>query len=290
MSTKVHFINVGQGNMVLIQSESGQNFLMDCNVTNDNEFRVLNYVGSNIGWRTPITAFICSHRDADHIRGIEKVNEIFPIREVWDSGFPGTTTNSPEYISYMYIRNRVATSVVVDRDQRWSFGSTKLWCLSASDNRLLTTANSQGIVLKVEHRLNYSNLCVGSVMLTGDSDSNTWRDGILRDYHPSALKSDILMAGHHGSDTFFESSATSANSLLFTSHIEAISPDMSVISVGSNGFGHPNRKALSLYEKYSRGSDTGMKLARTDLQGTIRLEIGLSSTASAGNWRMEFFC
>ena len=276
--------------MVLIQSETGQNFLMDCNVTEDNQHRVLTYVGEQIGWRSPIAAFICSHRDADHIRGIEKVHEIFPIQEVWDSDYPGTTTDSSEYRNYMYVRSHLSNRRVISCRDPFIFGSTKLLCLSAQDKRLEQNANTQGIVLKVEHRLSYSNLCVGSVMLTGDSDASTWKDGILKDFHPSVLKSDILMAGHHGSDTFFESSAGSAFDSRYTAHMEAISPDMCVISVGSNEYGHPDRRALDMYERYSRGSKNGMKLARTDLQGTIRLEIGLSSTQNRGNWEMKFFC
>lgn len=274
--------------MVLIQTESGQNFLMDCNVTNSNQNRVLHYIGSNIGWRTPITAFICSHRDADHIRGVEKVLEIFPITEIWDSDYPGTSTNSSEYRTYMNIRNQLKKRTIECGD-KYSFGSTKLVCLSAQDKRLAKNANSQGLVLKVEHRLEYTNLCVGSAMLTGDSDADTWKNGILKDFHPSILKSNILMAGHHGSDTFFESSTSSVLDNPYTSHLEAISPDMCVISVGDNGFGHPDSKAIRLYEKFSRGSSRGMKVARTDFQGSISLEIGQSESRNSSNWEMRYF-
>lgn len=97
MSTFVHFIDVGQGNMVLIQASSGENFLFDCNVTNDNERRVSNYLAEHLPRNSSIVAFVCSHRDADHIRGIEKVHAKYPIRAIWDNDFPSTTTTSPEY-------------------------------------------------------------------------------------------------------------------------------------------------------------------------------------------------
>lgn len=274
--------------MILIQTESGHNLLMDCNVTNDNENRVLTYIGSKIGWRTPITAFICSHRDADHIRGIEKVREIFPIREIWDSGYPGTTTTSSEYRTYMNIRNQVEQRTIA-RGEKYSYGSTKLVCCSARDDRLADNANAQGVVLKVEHRLDYTNLCVGSAMLTGDSDADTWKNGILRDFHPSFLKSSILMAGHHGSRTFFESSTRNVFDEPYTSHIEAISPDMCVISVGDNGYGHPDSQAMRLYENFSRGTSHGMKLARTDFQGSMSLEISESAVRNGSNWEMTYF-
>ena len=44
MSTKVHFVDVGQGNMTLIQLDDGKIFLYDCNVTEENKDAVLGYV------------------------------------------------------------------------------------------------------------------------------------------------------------------------------------------------------------------------------------------------------
>lgn len=72
MNTIIHFIDVGQGNMVLIESSSGDKFICDCNVKGDNEDRVLSYLDGVIGVETPITTFICTHRDADHMRELEK--------------------------------------------------------------------------------------------------------------------------------------------------------------------------------------------------------------------------
>ena len=48
MGTVVHFINVGQGNMSLIEASSGDYFMFDCNVTDNNEDDVLCYVANQI--------------------------------------------------------------------------------------------------------------------------------------------------------------------------------------------------------------------------------------------------
>ncbi|MCG8360804.1 MAG: MBL fold metallo-hydrolase, partial [Kiloniellales bacterium] len=85
MATTVHFIDVGQGNMVLIATSSGKSFVFDCNITDDNEDRVLNYVANQIGEGKQLHAFICSHRDADHIRGVKRLHSRFPVRRIWDS-------------------------------------------------------------------------------------------------------------------------------------------------------------------------------------------------------------
>lgn len=97
--------------MVLIEATNGKYYLCDCNVTNDNEDTVLRYVAGVIGWRSPISAFICTHRDADHMRGIKKVHNYFPVESIWDSDHPGTTTNSTEYLEYMDLRRKVGAEV-----------------------------------------------------------------------------------------------------------------------------------------------------------------------------------
>ena len=48
MATTVHFVDVGQGNMVLIQCSDGTNFMVDCNITEGNKNRVLSYVANQL--------------------------------------------------------------------------------------------------------------------------------------------------------------------------------------------------------------------------------------------------
>ena len=110
MATIIHFVDVGQGNMVLIETDDGRKLVFDCNVKEDNEARVLNYIAEQIGEGNALHAFICSHRDADHVRGVKKLHARFPIQEVWDSDYPGTTTDSAEYREYMELRRRVGSN------------------------------------------------------------------------------------------------------------------------------------------------------------------------------------
>jgi competence protein ComEC len=276
MPTIIHFIDVGQGNMVLIETSNGKKFVFDCNITDENENTVLGYMGEILGFYTDIDAFICSHRDADHMRGIKKLHQYFPIQKIWDSDYPGTTTTSSEYRDYMDLRRRVGYAVK-NKVTKQDFGQTRFRYLSAKDERLVNNANEQGIVIKVEH-WNQSK-CVGSAMLTGDSNAETWRYGIMKDYNASDLKSSILMAGHHGSLTFFDDPADTEN--YFIEHMKAIKPDMTIVSVGNNPHGHPNEKALDLFEEHSNGSNKGNKIFRTDQKGNMRLTL-----KDAGGWSL----
>jgi len=268
LNTIIHFIDVGQGNMVLIEATNGSFYICDCNVTNNNEHKVLNYLGHAIGWGTPITAFICTHRDADHMRGVKKIHDSFPIQCIWDSGYPGTTTNSIEYLEYMNLRQRVGSQEKKRRTKQ-DLGMTRLRYLSAKNERLEKNANAQGLVIKVEHW--NSNNVGSSTLLTGDCDAETWRYGIMRDYARGDVKSSILMAGHHGSLTFFDDPADTQN--YYVDHIQAIKPAMTIVSVGDNSHGHPDKKALEFYNQYSTGSNKGNKVFTTQDKGTMKLTL-----------------
>ena len=271
LGTNVHFIDVGQGNMVLIEASDGKTFFFDCNITNDNEDEVLDYVEGKIGYGTQIHAFICSHRDADHMRGVKRLHAQFPIRKIWDSGYPGTTTDSTEYREYMELRRQVG-SRTIEKLKYDDFGRSRFRFMSAKDERLPDNANAQGIVLKVEHRNADQSEFLTSAMLTGDSDAQIWRNGIMKDYEAREVDSTVLMAGHHGSITFFDDPADTKN--YYTAHIKAMSPVLTMVSVCDNPHGHPDAKALEIYEKHTKGTKNhDKKIYRTDKDGTKVLEM-----------------
>ena len=65
---------------------------------------------------------------------------------------------------------------------------------------------------------------------------------------------EVLVAGHHGSKY------STSRELL-----EDTLPEVGIISVGSNRYGHPTEEAMG------RMRERGMTLYRTDLQGTISI-------------------
>lgn len=279
MATEIHFVDVGQGNMVLIKADGGNRFVFDCNITQDNETRVLAYVAKVFGKGSAIKAFICSHRDADHMRGVKKLHAQNPISKIWDSGYAGTTTDSTEYKEYMNLRREVGERVI-KRKTRDDYGKTRLRFMSDADERLQKNANAQGLVIKVEQRSQTGDNCLASAMLPGDSDAEIWKDGILKDYATTDVQSSILMAAHHGSNSFFD---IPSDQYWYTAHLEAIKPAMVIVSVGPNTHGHPKKEALDFYEKYATGSNNGNKVARTDKKGTMKLTL-----KTEGSWQLKY--
>ena len=66
----------------------------------------------------------------------------------------------------------------------------------------------------------------------------------------------MLLVGHHGSRY-----STSGELL------SAVTPEVGVVSVGNNSYGHPARDALL------RLTDAGVSVYRTDLQGNIHITV-----------------
>jgi competence protein ComEC len=278
MVTKVHFINVGQGNMTLLELTNGEKFLYDCNITGDNEGAILNYVARQIGEGTKIDVLICSDRDADHMRGVKKFHKHFPIQHVWDSGVVGTTADSPEYWDYMDLRRTVGYTEVKSQTQ-YDGGNTRLLIMNSKNGVLASDANAQSIVIKVLHRNSAIGADYDSVLLCGDTDAAAWK-AIGWRYKGSELKCSLLLASHHGAITYFQDPSYTD---YYTAHLKAKSPAMTIISVGDNSFGHPDRQAMMFYEQYSTGSNQGYKVFRTDKQGNMRVEL-----KDGGGWLLTY--
>lgn len=255
-------MSVGCGNMTLILFPNGVTWLYDCNITYEEEDNILSYLRRAMNGRRQLDLFICSHRDADHMRGIRTLHDAFPIALIADSDLPGTTTDSSEYLEYMKLRREIGSKVIKPRTVQDVGGAVARWMNAADQD--FSDANDQSIVLKIEYNSN-------SVLLPGDTSFRPWKDKILPYYSVDKISSDILLASHHGSLSFFDDPADEKN--YFTDHIRKIKPAMTILSIGPNVHDLPDAKAISFYEKYSTGSKKGNKLRRTDEHGNIKLEL-----------------
>lgn len=268
---EIHFIDVGCGNMTLLLFPEGTTYLYDCNVTDENEDAVLAYLSKAMGDRTAIDVFVCSHRHADHMRGLRKVHEEFPIGIIKDPGVAGTTTDSDEYLDYMKLRREIGSGVIEAKTFKELEGATIRWMNAADDS--LSDTDDQSVVMKVEYK-------GSSALLAGDTSFRPWKELMLPFYSDEKLQADILLAAHHGSATFFDDPNDEKN--YYVKHIKTISPDMTIISVGPNVHGLPDDKAVELYEKYSNGSKNGNKAFTTEDKGNIKLVL-----KGEGHWNLN---
>ena len=274
-SLRFHMLDVGEGLMILIFFPNDQVMLFDCNVTDDNEHTILDYLSANIPFRVnPATGnteqfidiFVNSHRD----EGLKKINTQYPIQSIWDSGQTGATTQSHDYEYYMGLRRRLKEKdennlkVLVPTDTPVAtFNGVEIFCFAGKED--FQSGFNNGItVFKADTKIQHTNSIVlkisyggRALLLTGDSDWKSWKEKIIPNFEKT-VRSDILVASHHGSRSFFTDEANDTIDMqknpdtTYMEAIEYIDPDVTLISCGKyETYHHPNKEAESLYKKYS---------------------------------------
>ena len=268
----VHILNVGFGSMALVIFPDSTIYVIDCNITRENQLAVLGYVSRIIGRKKPIDVFVNTHRDADHMRGISTLHKNHPIRTIRDNDVPGTTTTSAEYKNYMDLRrNRYVTTSAVEPRKYIDYGEARIQFLNSSWDDY-DDPNDQSVVCKIDYK-------GSSILFTGDTSFRPWQEKILPFYKDS-IASTILVASHHGSTSFFDDPSNTEH--WYVDHIRRIAPDISVVSVGNNNHDLPNAEALALYEKYSEGSNKGGKIFTTQVHLNMKITL-----KGAGAWSIN---
>jgi competence protein ComEC len=233
---EIHFIDVGQGDAVLLRSPTGQNVLYD---GGRGRWRALEYLQA-IGVDS-LDLVIASHADADHIAGLIEVVLFYQPTYFMDNEIVHTTLT---YENLLLAVERVGSILLEPTAQRITLGSVILQVLPPPGIRSWgNNENSVGLVVE------YGDFRLG---LTGDMEHRQfawWSEN-----HPELLVPvQVYKSSHHGSPNG-DSPAVMA----------AFQPEVVVISVGEgNSFGHPAPQILELYY------GVGAAVFRTDLQGSV---------------------
>jgi beta-lactamase superfamily II metal-dependent hydrolase len=208
------FLDVGQGDAVLVRSPEGRTVLIDAGPRDI--VPQLKALGL-----TTIDVVIASHPHADHIGGMQRVLRAFPVRYYMDDGATHTTQT---YENLMRRLERSNVTYVEATDRTINLGSVTLRILPPPATGDLNNRSVGVVVAFGEFR----------ALLTGDSEQPEL-DHFLQLGVPDVT---VLKAAHHGADDG-----------LTSDWLNATKPEVVVISAGANnGFGHPHPWALNLYQ------------------------------------------
>lgn len=236
---RIYFLDVGQGDAVLIQSPAGPNVLYD---GGESPSTILKHLAS-LGV-TRIDLVVASHNHLDHIGGLAEVIARFNPRFYLDNGLPATT------LAYQ----RVLESVRAVGAQLLEPTSRQI---RLGDNAFIDVLPPSGMP-----EWDQNNNAVGLLVtvgkfrlsLGGDAEQRQW-DWWMQHHRSLLGPVHVHKASHHGS---IDGDTPAALSVL--------DPETVVISVGRNNvYGHPHIEMLRLYARAT-------KTYRTDLNGTIVVE------------------
>lgn len=231
---RVTFLDVGQGDAVLIQAPEGQTALVDA--SSGNIVPLLQGIGVE-----GIDLLVATHPHADHIGGMVAVIESMPVRFYMDNGQPHTTVTYRRLLAALAARPEIGYLEAVPR--KISLGSTEIEVLPLLPVAT-TDFNNRSVALVVRF---------GSfrAFLSGDSEVPQLTHLVGQGVVPSVT---LLKAPHHGADNGFT-----------WAFLEAARPEVVVVSVGRNTYGHPMPSALQAY------AGVGATVLRTDLEGHVAI-------------------
>lgn len=234
----VHFIDVGQGDSILIEINN-KTLLIDSG-PNDSEDKILKYLKSkNI---KSLDYLLATHPHEDHIGNMDvllkniKVNNFLAPFVVYEStDFKNMILTLKEKSLDINVLKAGNTQIKLD--------DNIIIDVFSPNNDTYENINNYSPIIKLSHFEN-------SFLFTGDAEEITELEVLKFD-----IDSNVLKVGHHGS-------TTSSN----ISFLNKVTPEISVISCGiNNKFNHPSKSTLENL------SNLGSIIYRTDEDGSIVL-------------------
>jgi len=232
---EVVFLDVGQGDAIFIRTPGGQNILLDGGgrpafqeeIERVGRLVVVPY----LEYRRvrELDMVIISHPHEDHYGGLLAVLDKIPARLLV------TNKHEVDEASYLRLLDLVAEKEIphlfLERGDRLSL-EDHLWMEVLNPPSLLFTGtgsdeNNNSLVLRLHHR-------AVSFLLTGDIENEAALWMLAEDLLPP---SNVLKVPHHGG--YMAS---------FADLLGAVDPQVAVIPVGRNTFGHPHPHILELLE------------------------------------------
>ena len=233
---RVHFIDVGQGDSILVQS-TDHAVLIDAGPPAASQ-SLVRYL-EELGIRA-LDYVVATHPHSDHIGGMSRVLDRFFVHELWMPDVAHDTATFEQFLDAIE-RNDLEITTVQAGDVL-SAGPISMTVVSPNRSGY-GNLNDYSIVLHMQYGRT-------SFLFTGDAEALSENEMIAAGWN---LQADVLNVGHHGSRT----STTD-------SFLDAVYPQIAVISLAAgNQFNHPHPEVLD------RLTQRGIEILRTDELGTI---------------------
>jgi competence protein ComEC len=239
----VHFLDVGQGDAILIECPNGQQILVD---GGPDPSVLLSHLGRRMPfWDRSLDVVVLTHPELDHVGGLVDVLKRYDVGMILDSGQECTSATCEAWKALIdekgtsYRRARPGMKLDLGRGVLLDILHPPARPMTGTSSDI----NNNSVVLRLQFG-QFSALLTGDVMQEAESELRA---------SGQSLHSLVLKVPHHGGDTS-----------LTTPFLEAVNPELAIISAGAdNRFGHPDEVTLD------RLGDTPTH--RTDIDGSIEV-------------------
>lgn len=224
--TKVHFIDVGQGDAILITS-GNEAMLVDTG-SRDNSDKVVDYIKQNN--IEELKCLLLTHQHVDHIGEAADVIEQMPVDKIIMPKVPAklVPTNST-YKKFLQSLKDNGKKVTAAQDGEFMLGDATIQLFTSKKQH--TDLNNYSVIVKVTDG-------ESSFLLMGDAEVEEEKELLASKMDLSA---DVLKVGHHGGNT------STSGALL-----KAVDPEYAVISCArDNDYGHPDKATLGRIKKFT---------------------------------------
>ncbi|HDK7175185.1 TPA: MBL fold metallo-hydrolase [Clostridium botulinum] len=236
---KVHYIDVGQGDSILVQTKD-KNILIDSGTRKSSD-NLINYLKKQ--HIKKLDYVIATHPHEDHIGGMPKVIDEFEIGNFYAPKKTANTKIFKDMILQLKKKNLKINVAKKGISLDLSNDSSLDFLAPVKDN--YENTNDYSAVIKITHGNT-------KFLFTGDAEKTSERDILNSNVD---LSSNVLKVGHHGSH--------SSSSKEF---LDKVNPKMAIISCGKNNdYGHPHKETMKELKKRN------IEIYRTDIDGNILL-------------------
>lgn len=256
---EVNFFDVGQGDAIFIETPQRHQILID----GGSSLAILEKLGKEIPfWDKSLDLIILTHPERDHMAGLIEVLKKYKVENILWTGIIRDTVEYQEWVKL--IKEEKANVFIAKGSEEIKAARTVLDVLYPFESlagKEFKNSNDTSIVSRLVFGQN-------SFLFTGDISSVAEKELILRenscgpyrtessgtDCQFATLSSDVLKVAHHGSKT------SSSEEFL-----KETSPEISVIQVGENNYGHPHPEVLERLKNF------GIRILRTDKNGNVKI-------------------
>lgn len=223
---EVYFLNVGQADSILLESQNGRRILIDTG----KDSKVLNELSKVLPISDKrIDVVIATHFDSDHIGGLHHVLSRYEVGLFLTTEALSDNKNILEIFNILEKKNipsfyvRKGMNLILQNDDLFN---SEFEIFFPDRNTAGWKTNQSSIIGKF-------NAQDRSILLTGDSTLSI-ENFLSKSNLSQKLESDILKLGHHGSKT--------STGDIFLSKVK---PVISIVSAGvSNTYGHPHQEVV----------------------------------------------